>query len=92
LDSLPEAREAQVVLPITDPYVVHHGALGSYAMVYLKHRATMGFLREKLSRLDHVVLQQSFSDVHFALPVIYINFSHRNRRYQYCAKTQLFFS
>jgi phosphonoacetate hydrolase len=26
---------AQVVLPITDPYVVHHGALGSFAWVHL---------------------------------------------------------
>jgi phosphonoacetate hydrolase len=24
-----------VILPITDPYVVHHGALGSYATIYL---------------------------------------------------------
>jgi len=28
-------REARVILPITDPYVVHHGALGSYATIYL---------------------------------------------------------
>lgn len=26
--------KARVILPITDPYVVHHGALGSYAVVY----------------------------------------------------------
>jgi phosphonoacetate hydrolase len=26
---------ARVILPITDPYVVHHGALGSYATVYV---------------------------------------------------------
>jgi phosphonoacetate hydrolase len=24
-----------VILPITDPYVVHHGALGSFATIYL---------------------------------------------------------
>ena len=29
---------ARVVLPITDPYVVHHGALGSFAWVHLPHR------------------------------------------------------
>jgi phosphonoacetate hydrolase len=29
------AAKARVILPITDPYVVHHGALGSYATVYL---------------------------------------------------------
>jgi phosphonoacetate hydrolase len=28
-------HRARVVLPITDPYVVHHGALGSFATVYL---------------------------------------------------------
>ena len=28
-------ERARVILPITDPYVVHHGALGSFATVYL---------------------------------------------------------
>src|SRR5688500_10528422 len=28
-------QRARVILPITDPYVVHHGALGSFATVYL---------------------------------------------------------
>ncbi|WP_174364075.1 phosphonoacetate hydrolase [uncultured Caballeronia sp.] len=27
---------ARVLLPITDPYVVHHGALGGYATIYLR--------------------------------------------------------
>ena len=27
-----------MILPITDPYVVHHGALGGYATVYLAER------------------------------------------------------
>lgn len=27
--------KSRVILPITDPYVVHHGALGSYGTVYL---------------------------------------------------------
>src|SRR5437764_14974565 len=29
------AGQARVILPITDPYVAHHGALGSFATVYL---------------------------------------------------------
>jgi phosphonoacetate hydrolase len=29
------AGVARVILPITDPYVVHHGALGSFATIYL---------------------------------------------------------
>jgi phosphonoacetate hydrolase len=30
---------SRVILPITDPYVVHHGALGSFATVYLPQDA-----------------------------------------------------
>ncbi|WP_422015111.1 phosphonoacetate hydrolase [Reyranella sp.] len=29
--------KARVILPITDPYVVHHGALGSFAVVYCEN-------------------------------------------------------
>ena len=35
IDSWIGPGKARVILPITDPYVVHHGALGSYATVYL---------------------------------------------------------
>ncbi len=35
LDAWLGAGRARVILPITDPYVVHHGALGSFATVYL---------------------------------------------------------
>jgi phosphonoacetate hydrolase len=35
LDGWIGAGTARVILPITDPYVVHHGALGSFATVYL---------------------------------------------------------
>jgi phosphonoacetate hydrolase len=34
LDELVGAGRARVILPITDPYVVHHGALGSFATIY----------------------------------------------------------
>ncbi len=33
------AGRARVILPITDPYVVHHGALGSFATIYLPQDA-----------------------------------------------------
>ena len=36
LDARFGAQSTRVILPITDPYVVHHGALGSYATVYLR--------------------------------------------------------
>ena len=35
LDQRLGAGKSRVILPITDPYVVHHGALGSFATVYL---------------------------------------------------------
>ena len=35
LDGWIGAGVARVILPITDPYVAHHGALGSFATVYL---------------------------------------------------------
>ena len=35
LDEWLGAGRARVILPITDPYVVHHGALGSFATAYL---------------------------------------------------------
>jgi len=28
-------HEARIILPITDPYVIHHGALGGFATIYL---------------------------------------------------------
>jgi phosphonoacetate hydrolase len=36
LDARYGAQHTRVLLPITDPDVVHHGALGSYATVYLR--------------------------------------------------------
>jgi phosphonoacetate hydrolase len=35
LDGWLGPAKARVILPITDPYVVHHGALGSFATIYL---------------------------------------------------------
>ncbi len=35
MDRILSPGAARVILPITDPYVVHHGALGSFATVYL---------------------------------------------------------
>lgn len=44
----------QVVLPITDPYVVHHGALGSFAWVYLADQDQVEPARRALAALDGV--------------------------------------
>jgi phosphonoacetate hydrolase len=42
------AGKARVILPITDPYVVHHGALGSFATVYAPQGADVASLIAKL--------------------------------------------
>jgi phosphonoacetate hydrolase len=48
LDAWLGAGSARVILPITDPYVVHHGALGSFATVYLPSGADAAGLIGKL--------------------------------------------
>ena len=45
--------DARVVLPITDPYVVHHGALGSFAWVHVG-AAQLSRAREAIAALDGV--------------------------------------
>jgi phosphonoacetate hydrolase len=47
---------ARVILPITDPYVVHHGALGSFAVVYLPGTAAPQALADRLSALPGIEL------------------------------------
>jgi phosphonoacetate hydrolase len=54
LDEWLGAASARVILPITDPYVVHHGALGSFATAYLPASADVPRVVERLSRLDGV--------------------------------------
>ena len=65
LDGWLGAREARVILPITDPYVVHHGALGSFATVYLK-----ADVKARISRLPgvEVVLTREEAAKRFELP------------------------
>jgi phosphonoacetate hydrolase len=41
--------KARVILPITDPYVVHHGALGSFATVYVPQGADVRGLIGRLA-------------------------------------------
>ncbi|PSC03623.1 phosphonoacetate hydrolase [Alsobacter soli] len=45
---------ARVILPITDPYVVHHGALGSFATVYLHQDADLAALAARIASLPGV--------------------------------------
>lgn len=50
------AGKARVILPITDPYVVHHGALGSFATVYLPSGADTAGLVARLREIEGIDL------------------------------------
>lgn len=47
---------ARVILPITDPYVVHHGALGSFATAYLPAGADQADIIARLCATDGIIL------------------------------------
>ena len=69
LDGWIGAGRARVILPITDPYVVHHGALGSYATVYLPAEAAAALLpRVAQLRGIELVLTRSDAARRFELP------------------------
>ena len=46
---------ARVILPITDPYVVHHGALGSFATAYLPKGADRAEIIARLKALPQML-------------------------------------
>ena len=65
LDGWLGAGKARVILPITDPYVVHHGALGSFATVYVDQD-----VKSKISGLKGIeaVLTREEAAQRFELP------------------------
>jgi phosphonoacetate hydrolase len=69
LDAWIGAGRARVILPITDPYVVHHGALGSFATIYLDAGACE-LVRARLAALEGIDLVLSNADAcaRFELP------------------------
>jgi phosphonoacetate hydrolase len=62
--------KARVILPITDPYVVHHGSLGSFATCYLADTTRTDELRARLAELPGVetVLTRADAAARFELP------------------------
>ncbi|MCP4183508.1 MAG: phosphonoacetate hydrolase [Hyphomicrobiales bacterium] len=61
---------ARVILPITDPYVVHHGALGSFATAYLPDDADHNDIITKLLTIEgitHAMTREEAVD-EFELP------------------------
>jgi phosphonoacetate hydrolase len=69
LDQAYGPGKTKVILPITDPYVVHHGALGSFATVYLfgPEPKTVGRLIAAQEGID-VVLDRKEGSARFELP------------------------
>jgi len=45
---------SKVILPITDPYVVHHGALGSFATIYLKDKSKIDEAMEEIKKIQEI--------------------------------------
>jgi phosphonoacetate hydrolase len=62
--------KSRVILPITDPYVVHHGALGSFALVYVGDAAGQHEAAAKISALPGIemVLSRADAAARFELP------------------------
>lgn len=62
--------EARVILPITDPYVAHHGALGSFATAYLPDGADLEAVKARLESIEGIelVLTREEAAERFELP------------------------
>jgi phosphonoacetate hydrolase len=56
LDGLLGKDAARVILPITDPYVVHHGALGSFATAYLPAGVDVATMVARLAAVPGMLL------------------------------------
>ncbi len=70
LDAWLGKNQARVILPITDPYVVHHGALGSFALVYLPASEAQRSVAERIAALPGIqtVLGRAEAAARFELP------------------------
>jgi phosphonoacetate hydrolase len=70
LDEWVGAGKANVILPITDPYVDHHGALGSFALIYLAADQDAGRIMKHLAATDGLleVLPRQAACTRFGLP------------------------
>lgn len=70
LDARVGVEKTRVILPITDPYVVHHGALGSYATVYLGAEQNAADVAEQIRAIPGIelVLTREQAAQRFELP------------------------
>lgn len=70
LDEILGEAVARVILPITDPYVVHHGALGSFATAYLPEGSDVAGVIAKLAKIEGIetAITREEAVVRFELP------------------------
>jgi phosphonoacetate hydrolase len=70
LDAAVGKGTTRVILPITDPYVVHHGALGSYATVYAGPGIETAALARRIAAIPGIelVLDRETASKRFELP------------------------
>jgi phosphonoacetate hydrolase len=70
LDAWLGEAAARVILPITDPYVVHHGALGSFATAYLPNGADHADIMARLKAIPgiEVVIDRAAACKRYELP------------------------
>ena len=54
LDDVFSKGKTKVILPITDPYVVHHGALGSFATIYLKDKDNVDLVINEIKKIKEI--------------------------------------
>jgi len=47
-------NSTRVILPITDPYVVHHGALGSYANIYTNEQSKIPLIIDTIKKIQGI--------------------------------------
>src|SRR5579871_6706898 len=70
LDEWLGAGKARVILPITDPYVAHHGALGSFATAYLPEGADAAAIARRIAERPEIelALERRAAAERFELP------------------------
>src|SRR4029077_15069492 len=70
LDEWLAPGKSRVILPITDPYVAHHSALGSFATVYLPEDADAAAIAKRLATRPEIELSLTRAEAasRFELP------------------------
>jgi len=70
LDSIFKKGKTKVILPITDPYVAHHGALGSFATIYLENKNDINSVINEIKKIKEIeiVLNKEEACLTYNLP------------------------